>query len=140
MKYLVYLLIAIMLLIPASAPARQAEPAPHFDGFAVYLVYTDKRAAEVRIIPGYDCGLQAFDIYLNTTDYEVESQYDLILGKGHFIAIGFETEMKLDEEYVIATVHFSENTRAEITRADFAIAHTPDAPAVEIRGTIWLDF
>lgn len=140
MKYLVYLLIAIMLLIPASAPARQTEQAPHIDGIAVYLVQTDKHTAEVRIIPGYDCGLQAFDIYLNTTDYDVNSQYDLILSNGHFIAIGFETEMKQDEEYVIATIRFSENIRAEITRADFAVAHTPAAPAVEIRGAKWLDF
>lgn len=140
MKIIAYLLIAFMILIPASAPARRAEPAPHFDGFSVYLVYTDERTAEVHIIPGYDCGLQAFDIRFGRADFEAESQYDLITGNGHIIAIGFETEMKQDEEYVIATVHFSENTRAEITRADFAIAHTPDAPAVEIRGSIWLDF
>ncbi|MBQ3870988.1 MAG: hypothetical protein II777_10605 [Clostridia bacterium] len=138
MKIIAYLLIAFMILIPASAPARQAEP--HFEGITVYLVQTDESTADICVRAGYDCGLQAFDIYLNTTEYTVESRYDLIIGAGHFMALGFEVEMKQGEEHVIATIHFTENTRAEITRADFAIAHTPEAPAVKIRGSIWLDF
>lgn len=134
-------LLVIVLILPIYAPTeREAKRTEEYNGFIAYLVKTGDYTADVCVKPDEDCGLQAFDIYLNTTGYTVESRYDLIIGAGHFMALGFEVEMKQGEEYVIATIHFTENTRAEITRADFAIAHTPEAPAVKIRGSIWLDF
>lgn len=125
-------LLVIVLILPIYAPAeREAKRTEEYNGFIAYLVKTGDYTADVCVKPDKDCGLQAFDIYLNVTDYKIESQYDLILGKGHFIAIGFETEMIGGGEYVITSLCFSEKGEVKIVRADFAIAHTPEAPAVD---------
>ena len=132
-KIIAFLLFAVVFVLLAL-PMRAFPEPERYDGFAAYLRQTDALTAEVIVQTDIDCGLQAFDIYLNVTDYEADSQYDLILGEGHFIAIGFETEMKQSEEYVVATLKFAEKEskyNVSIVRADFAIAHTPYAPKVD---------